>query len=330
MIYTIWTTTDCNLRCEYCYEEKKCKKSMSMDMANKVVKYIIENEEKSKQELLISFHGGEPFLNLSIVRYIVSALKSHFEKKVSFIATTNGTVLNDKDIEFVGKNINELSVSLDGDAETHDLRRKDILGRGSHQKTLNCALKLLKYNPELRIRMTYDHTNVAKLYHNVSFLAGQGFKCIVAGENFYDCNWDDEKINILKCQIRKIKEKFDDKTVLINLCDPIKLYCMGECHGGESSLHIFPDGKFYPCVLAGGVSDFEIGDIKNGIDSDRVKEILSHSDEKDIECKECALSTGCENSRCMIINKIVMGKWNSAIPIRCQVNRLMYEINGIE
>jgi len=329
MIYTIWTTTSCNLRCEYCYEEKKGITSMSMDMAEEVVKYIIENEKKSKQRILISFHGGEPFLNLPVVRYIVSALRGSFEENVSFIATTNGTVLNDEDIEFVGKNVRELSVSLDGDAETHDLRRKDILGRGSHQKALSCALKLLKYNPMLRIRMTYDHTNVTKLYNNVSFLVEQGFKCIVAGENFYDSNWDDEKINVLRCQIKKIKERFDNENVLINLCEPIKLYCMGECHGGESSLHIFPNGKFYPCVIAGGMSDFEIGDIKNGINSDRVKEILSHSNVKDMECKECALSTGCENSRCMIINKIVMGKWDSAIPVRCQVNRLMYEINGI-
>lgn len=152
MIYTIWTTTGCNLQCKYCYESKKKTQNMSLDIAEKTVKYILENQKNCDQDFIIAFHGGEPFMNMPVIRYVIAELQRKYKEHVSFVATTNGTLLDDETIDFVGKKFDEVSISIDGDEETHDDLRKDAMGKGSHKMALDSALKLLKYDPLLRIR----------------------------------------------------------------------------------------------------------------------------------------------------------------------------------
>lgn len=219
--------------------------------------------------------------------------------------------------------------TLDGDEETHDGKRKDASGRGSHQGALYTAKIFQKYKSNLRVRMTFDHKNVRKLYDNICFLAGQGFRCLVANPDFYDQNWEEEDLRILEEEIRKVKERFEKEEILISLLEPMHLYCLGDCKGGITGQHIFPDGKLYPCLLAGGKPEFEIGDIENGVDQAKLGSILSHAGERHEECKDCALTTGCDGARCMIINKVVMREWAPPIPIQCWMNRVRYELNGI-
>ena len=70
--YTIWLTTDCNLRCRYCYEgvEKKAI-IMEQDLAAQVVDFICETFDDKNEELCIDFHGGEPLLNYKILALLV-------------------------------------------------------------------------------------------------------------------------------------------------------------------------------------------------------------------------------------------------------------------
>lgn len=329
MNYTIWTTTGCNLRCEYCYEGEKKAKTMSLKTAQKAIRYILSEEAGREREVLVGFHGGEPFLNFDIVRYFVVELKERLGERVSFAATTNGTVLSGEDLLFAGQQIQGLSVSLDGDQETHDEKRKDADGRGSHQRALHAAKIFQKYNPGLRVRMTFDHRNVRKLYHNICFLVDQSFRCLVANPDFYDEDWTEEDLWILEQEIGKVKERFNGKEILINLLEPMHLYCLGDCKGGITGQHIFPDGKLYPCLLSGGKPEFEIGDIETGVDQGKLGSILSHAGEQHEECRDCALATGCDGARCMILNKVVMGKWDSPIPVQCRMNQIRYQLNGI-
>jgi len=303
---------------------------MSLEMAEKVVSYILSEEKGKDREVLIAFHGGEPFLNFPTVNYVVTEMKKRLGDRVAFAATTNGTVLDEEEITFSGKNIEGISVSLDGDRITHDAKRKDASGKGSHQKALATAKKLQEYNSQLRVRMTFDHKSVRKLCDNVVFLAEQGFHCLVANADFYDQGWGEEEVQILEDEMKKVKQRYEKDEILISLCEPMRLYCLGKCKGGITGQHIFPDGKLYPCIIAGGIPDFEIGDIKNGVDREKLGRILDHAGRKHEECKDCALATGCDGSRCMIINKVVMGDWCSPIPMQCQMNRLRYELNGVQ
>ena len=302
---------------------------MTMETAGKAMEYILAREEKKNEKVNIFFHGGEPFLNFPVIYYLVTELKKRLGQRAAFAAATNGTVLSGSELEFAGTQIEGLSVSLDGDQKTHDAKRKDAWGNGSHKKALAAAKKLLTYNPNLRVRMTFDHKSVYRLAENVAFLAAEGFPCIVANADFYDQNWSDEDIEALKEQIKDVKGRFEKENILISLLEPVHLYCKGDCSGGITGLHIFPNGTLYPCILAGGNPDFAVGTIETGIDLEKLDRILAHGKQRHPECGSCALASGCDGARCMIMNRVVMGAWLSPIPIVCQMRRVLYEMNGV-
>ena len=127
MAYTIWLTEACNLRCKYCYEgiEKK-HIHMTKETAQQTITYIlndISNMKKTEHELLINFHGGEPFLNFETMEYFVNQISESSLVTIPavFTVTTNGTIFNEEIIDFILHNKLEPTFSIDGTAKTHNL-----------------------------------------------------------------------------------------------------------------------------------------------------------------------------------------------------------------
>jgi len=76
LAYMIFVTMECNFRCSYCYEGiDKETWSMNIDIADKVIAFILTNSDFDKaDEIEIAFHGGEPLLNFDIIKYIILKL----------------------------------------------------------------------------------------------------------------------------------------------------------------------------------------------------------------------------------------------------------------
>lgn len=122
-------TEKCNLLCRYCYYGKMYNtineiRSRCNDMPEEdcldCLRYIL-----SKKDLLhsnrsvISFYGGEPFLNFELIRKIVILCKEEFpDIDFQFRATTNGSLLKTH-IDFLVKHGFHLLVSLDGDKNSN-------------------------------------------------------------------------------------------------------------------------------------------------------------------------------------------------------------------
>lgn len=333
MSATFWVTTNCNLNCKYCYEgENKLNKVMSKDIVDKGILFTLDHfKDIYEKELVIPIHGGEPFLEFEMMKYIVSRFKEKASEKgmsVSFLTTTNATILNDDIIEFITNEIPDITISIDGTKVTHDKMRPFKDGKGSHSKVLNNSLKLLKYTPNMRVRMTFDSDSVDTLYKDVKYLIELGFKCIVPAPNLFDKNWNSDHIKILEKQIRFIKEYLEDRNdVVVSLTDKEIYSIKGTCNGGKSSLHIYPDGKLYPCILAAGNEKFHIGDIFNGIDIEKRDNLLSYSVKLNPECNGCKLYDYCDGPRCKIKNKLITDDYLSSPPMHCALENLQYKIN---
>ena len=109
----------------------------------------------------ITFYGGEPLLNFSLIRKSVAYAIEIFQKqKIMFSITTNGTLITPEIAKFCSTNNINILLSLDGPKEIHDRYRKTSNGNGSYQNTIR-GLRYLykaygkKYKDKVKINMVY-------------------------------------------------------------------------------------------------------------------------------------------------------------------------------
>lgn len=330
MNYAIWVTTKCNMNCLYCYEGKeKTNLVLSKEKADCLINYILENEKNENREIDITYHGGEPLLEFQMIRYITENLLHKLkDKQVYFSTTTNGTILNEEIIEFLSRYKFEMSVSIDGEKETHDLYRKFFNGQGSYDVVIKNSKILLEKFPEMRARMTYNENTLQDLAYNICSLIKSGFKIIVPIHDFCESSWSEKHIEVLRKQIEMVKEYVNKYKASVGICEPLDISCRKICNGGITSINILPNGKIYPCMAAVGIKEFEIGNIVEGINKSKLNAIHGESNREIKDCQGCSFYNYCDNTRCRIINKVFRKSYEKPSNIVCSLNNLFYEVNG--
>ena len=121
---SIFVTMACNYRCVYCFEKDHlCNTEyMTTETADDIINFIKRRyaEHQFKNKLHIKWFGGEPLLNMPIIRYISNELHSN---NIDFIARmyTNGRLLTKeitqelKDLGVTGPVV----IPIDGLASTY-------------------------------------------------------------------------------------------------------------------------------------------------------------------------------------------------------------------
>lgn len=329
--YIVWLTTDCNLRCKYCYEgESKKHISISQETANKVVDFICNTFSKKEDELRIDFHGGEPLLNFEILKFFIKTFKMLYpEKKKKYSITTNATLLNEEQIGYLVQNVKNISVSIDGSKEKHDRYRVFPNGKGSYEIAISNSMKLLsKLQEKLRVRMTFGADTVLGIGKDMEQLYAMGFKTVAALPDIFNPNWSKKDFDVLEKEIVYMKQHITDADVYFNLMQPLVVQKKGKCAGGINEIDIYPDGKLYPCTMATGIPEFQIGDVILGISADKRDRILSYSECPIDTCIDCDMYCFCECIRCRIVNKLTMEDYNSPNVVQCLFNNTIMRANG--
>ena len=174
---------DCNLRCQYCFAGKGSfggeRMNMSQEVAHKAVDFLLE-ASGPKTAVEIDFFGGEPLLNMDVVRSTVEygrAQAAKLGKDISFTITTNGVLLTDEIINYLDREMYNVVLSLDGRREVNDEMRQTVNGRGSaYDLVLQPMLEMAKRRGDKQyyVRGTYTHYNT-DFAQDVIHLAQLGF-----------------------------------------------------------------------------------------------------------------------------------------------------------
>jgi uncharacterized protein len=130
---------------------------MDRDTAQRVVMLVSSLATgSSHRHIFVKFYGGEPLLNFPVLERLVLELKHLQErlgKRFHFLLDTNGLLLRGSPARFIARHFNEVSVSVDGREEIHDLQRPDRIGNGSWRSIIHNLATFPK--PEvLRLRGT--------------------------------------------------------------------------------------------------------------------------------------------------------------------------------
>lgn len=126
----LWVTTDCNLRCCYCYADSGCNhRYMEWETAKRAVDIMIG----ISGEFTIQFAGGEPLLNTDLIEKVIDYTDGY---PVRHQIQTNGTLLTEEMTDLLKKRGIAVGVSLDGLPEINDALRPARDNGSSSQQTL--------------------------------------------------------------------------------------------------------------------------------------------------------------------------------------------------
>jgi uncharacterized protein len=137
-------TGSCNFKCSYCYDFNKDKlgTSINFKLSCDTIDFLLSK----RNNLSISFHGGEPLLKFDIIKKIVEYVNYNWsKKKIKFSIQTNGSLINTEIISFLEKNNFTVGISLDGiNKETNSFR-----DTGNHQyQVVDIFNSLVKKYPQ--------------------------------------------------------------------------------------------------------------------------------------------------------------------------------------
>ena len=322
-MFTIWTTNQCNLQCKYCYEGKEKRKTFMDEMvAEASIKWILSwMNENGENETLIRFHGGEPTLNMPVIRYIITELGKYSEYEFNYELTTNGYYLTEEDISFLTHHMSSLSVSMDGNQINNDQYRVTENGRGTFERVFDNAIKMNKLSRNVSIRMTIKPCQVKNMLENIMFFVRAGFKSIAIALDIWDDDWTMELLDEIESVYKELQKKltqeeYDD--VEINNVFRTELK-KRKCEGGVNGFQINADGNLYPCTYTVGDIEYACGSVFKGIDDKQIKCFEKIYAMPIKACEGCTNYEGCMSVRCKYINKKKMGEFDIPIPILCAI-----------
>ena len=121
----LWVTTDCNLRCRYCYARGgEDPQYMSWEVAKRALDLMFGHFDGFD----VQFSGGEPLLNMELVEKVLEYTR---RRGVRHQIQTNATLIDKEVARWIRELGISVGVSLDGLPEVNDRLRPFPDGRGS-------------------------------------------------------------------------------------------------------------------------------------------------------------------------------------------------------
>ena len=158
--YRILTTTGCNAKCFYCYEQGIKHYSMNSETAIKVAEFII-NHIGQRNTIQIEWFGGEPLLNIPAIELITNYIYTNKPDYVSYRSSiiTNASKINET---LVSKMSNDwfttrVQITIDGVGSVYEKIKQ--LGKGSFEHVIESIGLLVNNGIQVDIRLNFNNKN---------------------------------------------------------------------------------------------------------------------------------------------------------------------------
>lgn len=276
---TLIPTRQCNFRCTYCYEDFQ-NKHMTDDVYENLLLYIENSlEKKLHPKVVIGLFGGEPFLFFDKVYNFLKKAKEiceRFDIPFSAGATTNfALVTHERFDKLIEVNCKSFQVTIDGLANTHDIRRPLVGGGPTFDAIISNLLYARKtfYDFEISLRTNFDAEVVASAEEFYSFIK-QNFddnRFIISYLNTQ--KWggaNDDKIEALEGEnINEAKNKIREIVSKMSLIDNTKnmfsIPFHNLCYASKPNMFIVDcDGILLKCTLLLDDDINKVGKLKEG------------------------------------------------------------------
>lgn len=289
---------DCNLRCKYCFADEGAYHSkrevMSRETAFAAIDFLLR-ESGQRKVLEVDFFGGEPLMNLGVVKdtvYYAKEQAAKLGKRFLFTTTTNGLLLDDETIKFFNEEMENVVLSLDGRPEVHDAVRKTVNGKGSFDLVIEKIKKFVRSRGDKHyyVRGTFTAKNL-DFAKDVLFLADQGFDSI----SMEPVVTDIPELQIKEEHLPRIEKEYE------NLCEaylereekgegfnffhfnidleggPCLSKRVSACGAGNEYFSVVPNGDIYPCHQFAGDNKWKMGSVFEGTLDEKIRSKFAES-----------------------------------------------------
>lgn len=283
-IASVEMTHKCNLNCIHCgIDADSMKNSTKEDLTTSELKDILDKLILWNPERIM-LSGGEPMIRNDFIE-LLKYLKDHYKGKI--IISTNGTLINNENVEILAECASQIDISLDGyDEKTCSI----IRGKGIFNKVIE-SVKLLQKNG----------------FHQISLSIVTGDKNEYIEEKFRELS-DKLKTKAIIRRFMSIGRGKDSKEIFLTTNDsefkipdtflkresrrPIKFF---SCAAAKREVFITYNGDIYPCpsfmkseYRLGNLNEIKtLEDITNKYDNSKLYNISQSN------CMNCEVSLFC-------------------------------------
>ena len=276
--YSIFTTTDCNARCFYCFELGRSRMPMDQETALKVVQFIKKN--CGGKAVNITWFGGEPLYNMDVIDTISAGLR---EAGIDYSSKmiTNGYLFDEESVEKAVQlwNLKRLQITLDGTESAYNRIKAYIYKEGNpYQRVLKNIGLLLDASifVDVRLNLGKNLEDLLQLSQELGQrFAGKKNLAVYAQHLFSKTKtmaetYSEDEWVIRNENMRRLEALLKEKGLISQEGISQKI-CLHHCRADSgTSVTILPDGSVGLCDQ---FSDSEfIGHIdREGFDADVVK-----------------------------------------------------------
>ena len=274
---------DCNLRCPYCFAKDGTyntpKDYMTFEVGAAAIDFLIE-KSKNRQNLEVDFFGGEPLMNMGVVKRIVEYANEKVKevgKSIHFTMTTNGVLLGEENRRWLNDNMFNVVISIDGRPEVHDKLRVTPNHKGCQALVLENAKEFRKIRGDKSyyIRGTFTANNL-DFSKDVLYLNDEGFDQISVepvvlpqSDPLAIKEEDIDKVlaeyDVLAKEYikrRKTDKWFNFFHFMIDLKQgPCVYKRLRGCGAGNEYVAVTPTGDIYPCHQFAGQTEYKMGSV---------------------------------------------------------------------
>lgn len=315
--FMINVTSQCNLRCKYCFREHEASGTISKEMILKICDFINNYCLESHIDCInIQPWGGEPL----IAYERIIDIDDYFKKtniKATIAFQTNGTLLTDDRVAELNSRKIGFGISIDGIKDINDQQRVFCDGSGTYDKIcegIHCALKNGCDN--IGAISVITTKNIGHIYESLKELIVQhkakSIKCNVVKqtkqsdiENFNEIQIQDFAIELLNAVIKLRLEGFcfQESNIIERLHNLLNrsnsnICNSNGCTGGKRMVSFDSYGNIFPCEMV-DFPDEKLGDIFN---NQPLHEMIERaiiekdyfSDKYDTKCDKCPWWSYCK------------------------------------
>lgn len=319
---TLNVTQICNLHCTYCaaggdgtYGDPVAR--ISIDKTLPQIKFFI-SKLTPKDVFSIIFLGGEPLLYPLALKHIADYAAAECTSQGvahSFTVITNGTLIDEKNLDILCSIKANITISIDGAPEEHDKARPQRNGQGSAVLAFEGLKSLLARKADLGqilVHSVFSKNNleVTKAYKYLSTFAVDKF------EFTFDVTESDDTANKkFISEMNQVAElaylrggEFELRKITLfdTYFDSLDMQRKTEnhCGSGKSLLSIDSNNKVYACPLDVGRQNEVVGD-GSTLDTERLSALSENLIEKN-NCNSCWARYLCGGG-CLFVHKSLTG-----------------------